>query len=77
MPDSAATNYLLADALFESQQYADRPRSSTSTPPMTIRPNARSAEAGYAALVAYQKDEDALPPEATRAACICRRSTRD
>ena len=62
-PDSAATNYLLADALFESGQYltaaTEYERTAYSYPP-----HARDAQAGYAALVAYQKYEDSLPPAA-------------
>jgi tetratricopeptide (TPR) repeat protein len=58
--DSAATNYLLADALFESRQYGqaalEYEHSAYNYPP-----GPRSAEAGYAALVSYQKDEQALP----------------
>jgi len=62
-PDSAATNYLLADALFESGQYltaaAEYERTAYSYPP-----HARDAQAGYAALVAYQKYEQGLPASA-------------
>jgi tetratricopeptide (TPR) repeat protein len=62
-PDAADTNYLLADALFESHQYADAAAEYEHTAYGFPR-NARSAEAGYAALVAYQKQEDALAPAA-------------
>jgi len=65
-PDSAATNYLLADALFESRQYQDAAGEYEHTAYGYAR-NARSAEAGYAALVAYQKYEDSLTPEARAA----------
>ncbi|HEY7928820.1 MAG TPA: tetratricopeptide repeat protein [Steroidobacteraceae bacterium] len=62
-PDSAATNYLLADALFESGQYltaaTEYERTAYSYPP-----HARDAQAGYAALVAYQKYEDSVPAAA-------------
>ncbi|HTW74524.1 MAG TPA: tetratricopeptide repeat protein [Steroidobacteraceae bacterium] len=62
-PDSAATNYLLADALFESHQYlaaaSEYERTAYDYPP-----HKQAAAAGYAALVAYQKYEDALPPAA-------------
>ena len=65
-PDSAATNYLLADALFESGQYltaaTEYERTAYSYPP-----HARDAQAGYAALVAYQKYEDSLPAAARAA----------
>jgi tetratricopeptide (TPR) repeat protein len=65
--DSAGTNYLLADALFESKQYADAAVEYQHTA-YDYPPNARSAEAGYAALVAEQKNEDAMAPEARSAA---------
>ncbi|MCC7463694.1 MAG: tetratricopeptide repeat protein [Gammaproteobacteria bacterium] len=58
-PDSAQTNYLLAEVLFESRQYASAAREyerSAYAYPL----NARSAEAGYAALIAYQKQTDTL-----------------
>lgn len=61
--DSAATNYLLADALFESQQYLDAAGEYEHTAYDYPR-NAKSAEAGYAALVSYQKYEAAQPAEA-------------
>src|SRR5690606_30097807 len=58
-PDSAATNYLLAETLFESRQYAlaaeEYERTAYDYPK-----NERSAAAGYAALVAYQKEEERL-----------------
>ena len=66
-PDSAATNYLLADALFESRQYLDAADEYERTAYDYAR-NARSAEAGYAALVADQKYEDTLSPEGRPAA---------
>jgi cellulose synthase operon protein C len=65
-PDSAATNYLLADALFESQQYLDAAGEYDHTAYAYPR-NARSAEAGYAALVSYQKYEATLDPAARAA----------
>jgi len=65
--DSSATNYLLADALFESGQYADAAVEYEHTA-YDYPKGARSAEAAYAALVADQKYEDALPPEARAAA---------
>ncbi|HWW20339.1 MAG TPA: tetratricopeptide repeat protein [Steroidobacteraceae bacterium] len=61
-PDSAATDYLLADALFESKQYQDAAAEYERTAYQYPK-NAKSAEAGYAALVAYQKQEDGLQPE--------------
>jgi tetratricopeptide (TPR) repeat protein len=66
-PDSAATNYLLADALFESRQYADAASEYQHTA-YDYPKDARSAEAGHAALVADQKYEDGLPAEARSAA---------
>jgi cellulose synthase operon protein C len=66
-PESAATNYLLADALFESRQYADAATEYEHTA-YDYPKSARSAEAGHAALVADQKNEDALPPESRAAA---------
>ena len=66
-PDSAATNYLLADVLFESKQYADAATEYQHT--AYDYPNSsRSAEAAYAALVADQKNEDGLAPESRAAA---------
>jgi tetratricopeptide (TPR) repeat protein len=62
-PDSAATDYLLADALFESKQYQDAAAEYERTAYEYPR-NAKSAEAGYAALVSYQKQEDGMQPEA-------------
>ncbi len=59
-PDSADTNYMLAEVLFESRQFANAAteyeRSAYAYPL-----GARSAAAGYAALVAYQKQEETLP----------------
>lgn len=58
--DVAEARYLMAEALFEGRQYENAiqeyERTAYDSPP-----NARSAAAGYAALVAYQKHEDALP----------------
>jgi TolA-binding protein len=58
-PDSAATNYLLAETLFESHNYADAAAEYERTAYDYPR-NAKSATAGYAALVAYKKAEDEL-----------------
>ncbi|MGH8232089.1 MAG: tetratricopeptide repeat protein, partial [Steroidobacteraceae bacterium] len=66
-PDSAATNYLLADALFESKQYADAATEYEHTA-YDYPPDAHSAEAGHAALVADQKLEELLPADARAAA---------
>ena len=58
-PDAAATSYLLADALFESQQYAQAATQYEHTA-YDYPQDARSAAAAYAALVAYQKGEAGL-----------------
>jgi len=58
-PDSAATNYLLADALFESHQYAEAATEYEHTA-YGYPKDAKSAAAGYAAMVAYQKGEEGL-----------------
>jgi len=57
--DSAATNYLLADALFESHQYGEAATEYEHTAYGYPR-DAKSAAAGYAAMVAYQKGEEGL-----------------
>jgi len=59
-PDLAATNYLLADALFESHQYGEAVTEYEHTA-YDYPPGNRSAVAGYAALVSYQKQEELLP----------------
>src|SRR5580704_9153596 len=57
--DSAATNYLLADALFESHQYADAATEYEHTA-YAYPHNDKSAAAAHAALVAYQKAGEGL-----------------
>jgi tetratricopeptide (TPR) repeat protein len=57
--DSAETNYLLADALFESHQYADAASEYEHTAYNYPR-NEKSAAAAHAALVSYQKGEEGL-----------------
>src|SRR5256884_223892 len=57
--DSAATDYLLAEALFESNQYADAAAEYEHTAYGYPR-NDKSATAAYAALVSYQKGEEGL-----------------
>jgi tetratricopeptide (TPR) repeat protein len=69
-PDSAATNYLLADALYESQQYADAATEYERTA-YGYPSNAHSGEAAYAGLLALQKYQDGLAPDA-RAATAAR-----
>ena len=58
-PDSAATNYLLAETLFESHQYVDAATEYERTA-YTYPPSDKSATAGYAALASYQKAEEPL-----------------
>ncbi|HEY2592125.1 MAG TPA: tetratricopeptide repeat protein [Steroidobacteraceae bacterium] len=65
-PDSAATDYRLADALFASGQYADAASEYERTA-YQYPPSASSAAAGYAALVSYQKAEAALSGSAKTA----------
>jgi tetratricopeptide (TPR) repeat protein len=65
-PEAAATNYLLADTLFESLQYRDAALEYEHTAygyPQT----AKSATAGYAALVAYEKAEAEMKGDARSA----------
>ena len=62
-PDSAATNYLLAETLFESHQYADAANEYERTAYNYPR-NQKSATAAYASLVAYQKGEESLAGQA-------------
>jgi tetratricopeptide (TPR) repeat protein len=62
-PESAATNYLLAETLYESHQYAEAAAEYTRTA-YGYPAFERSAAAGYAALVAYDKEEPLLEGEA-------------
>ncbi|HYX74272.1 MAG TPA: tetratricopeptide repeat protein [Steroidobacteraceae bacterium] len=57
--DSAQTNYLLAEALFEGHEYSDAATEYEHTAYGYPR-NDKSATAGYAALVAYKKGEEGL-----------------
>jgi tetratricopeptide (TPR) repeat protein len=59
-PESAGTNYLLAETLFESRQYLDAAAEYQRTA-YDYPKNAQSAAAGYAGLVAWQRHEAALP----------------
>ncbi|MEZ5500137.1 MAG: tetratricopeptide repeat protein [Steroidobacteraceae bacterium] len=61
-PDSAATNYLLAETLFESKQFADAAAEYERTA-YKYPKNDRSAQAAYAGLVSYQKLEESLPAQ--------------
>jgi cellulose synthase operon protein C len=56
-PDSAVTNYLLAETLFDSHSYADAATEYEHTA-YAYPKNAKSATAAYAALAAYQKIQD-------------------
>jgi TolA-binding protein len=58
-PDSAVTNFLLADTLFESKQYLDAAQQYENTA-YSYGSHEKAAEAGYAALVAYGKEEETL-----------------
>jgi cellulose synthase operon protein C len=58
-PDSAGTNYLLAETLFESKQFADAATEYERTAYFYPK-NDKSATAGYASLVAYKQQEDRL-----------------
>jgi tetratricopeptide (TPR) repeat protein len=60
-PDSFGTNYLLAEALYESQDYSGAAAEFTKTAYNYPR-NPRSAAAGYAALGALTKHEEKLSP---------------
>jgi tetratricopeptide (TPR) repeat protein len=61
-PDSAVTNYLLADTLFESKQYLDAAQEYESTA-YHYGDHEKAAAAGYAAIVAYGKQEETLTGE--------------
>jgi cellulose synthase operon protein C len=65
-PDSAVTNYLLADTLFESKQYLDAAKEYESTA-YHYEPHDKAAAAGYAAIIAYGKQEEGLSGEAKAA----------
>lgn len=65
-PDSAATNYLLGETLYESKQYADAATEYEKTAYGYPR-NDRSAAAGYASLVAFQKERERLAGDAQAA----------
>ncbi len=64
--DSANSNFLLAELLFETRQYADAAREYERTA-YDYPEHPKAAEAGYAALLAYAAQEPALAP-AQRAA---------
>jgi tetratricopeptide (TPR) repeat protein len=61
-PDSAVTNFLLADTLFESKQYLDAAKEYESTA-YHYGNHDKAAAAGYAAIIAYGKQEETLAGE--------------
>jgi cellulose synthase operon protein C len=65
-PGSAVTNYLLADTLFESKQYLDAANEYESTA-YHYESHEKAAAAGYAAIIAYGKQEEGLTGEAKAA----------
>src|ERR1700692_1837311 len=62
-PDSAVTNFLLADTLFESKLYLDAAKEYESTA-YHYGEHGKAAAAGYAAIIAYGKQEEALSGDA-------------
>ena len=65
-PDSAVTNFLLAETLFESKQYLDAAKEYESTA-YHYGNHEKAAAAGYAAIIAYGKQEETLTGEAKAA----------
>jgi cellulose synthase operon protein C len=65
-PDSAVTNFLLADTLFESKQYEDAAKEYESTA-YHYGNHEKAAAAGYAAIIAYGKQEETMNGEAKAA----------
>jgi len=61
--DSANTNFLLAETLFESNDYEQATREYEQTA-YGYPQHEKSAEAGYAAILAYRAHEETLAPEA-------------
>src|SRR3984893_9633253 len=62
-PESAATNFLLADTLFESKQYLDAAQAYEFTA-YGYGTHEKAGAAGYAAIVAYGKQEESLTGDA-------------
>jgi tetratricopeptide (TPR) repeat protein len=62
-PDTAVTNFLLADTLFESKQYLDAAQEYEKTA-YGFGTHDKAAAAGYAAIVAYGKQEESLSGDA-------------
>ncbi|HEX3915349.1 MAG TPA: tetratricopeptide repeat protein [Steroidobacteraceae bacterium] len=65
-PGSAVTNFLLADTLFESKQYLDAAQEYESTA-YHYGDHDKAAAAGYAAIIAYGKQEETLSGDAKAA----------
>src|SRR5882757_7847228 len=61
-PETAATNFLLADTLFESKQYLEAAQAYEFTA-YGYGAHERAGAAGYAAIVAYGKSEESLTGE--------------
>jgi TolA-binding protein len=66
-PDSAVTDFLLADTLFESKQYLEAAKEYENTAYHSGN-HEKAAAAGYAAVIAYGKQEEALSGDAKAAA---------
>ncbi len=62
-PESPVTNFLLADTLYESKQYLDAAQQYENTA-YSYGSHEKAGEAGYAALVAYGKEEEGAAPDA-------------
>src|SRR3984957_1967669 len=65
-PDSAVTNFLLADTLFESKQFLEAAKEYESTA-YHYGDHEKAGAAGYAAIIAYGKQEETLTGEAKSA----------
>ncbi|HVY82628.1 MAG TPA: tetratricopeptide repeat protein, partial [Steroidobacteraceae bacterium] len=65
-PDSAGTNYLLAETLFESKQFAEAAAEYERTAYFYPK-NDKSATAAYASLVSYKQEEERLTGAAKQA----------
>jgi cellulose synthase operon protein C len=65
-PDSAVTDFLLADTLFESKQYLDAAKEYENTA-YHYGDHEKAAAAGYAAIIAYGKQEETLSGDAKAA----------
>jgi len=65
-PESAVTNFLLADTLFESKQYLDAAKEYESTA-YHYGEHDKAAAAGYAAIIAYGKQEETMSGDAKTA----------